>query len=330
MPGIWNTKNSYLKAGDDDPMKLVDCPATPAVHIFLWLKLTQHYEIPFYRDHMSSPLVKSQNVEALLSFKAAIIEDPHNILSSWNTSKSFCMWPGIICSMDDTCISIISLNLSGLNLLGTISPEIGMLERLRVLSLSSNRLSGPIPSSLSLLCNLEFLDLSNNNLSGKIPEFFATFPNLHSVNFSKNDFFGEIPSEGHFGYLNCSSFFGNPHLYSAVLGNCNGGKKAKGNKGCMRWQESLAIFGFGGTLAFTPGGIAFKIIWKPTFIFHFKSSHQDRKEAQNIDVGADMEAQDSSIETSTVDDNETPEQPPQAIHVEGIDIATRFGLGIGF
>ncbi|KAG6714471.1 hypothetical protein I3842_05G204400 [Carya illinoinensis] len=66
-------------------------------------------------------------------------------------------------------IELIALNLSSNNLIGLITPKIGLLRNLQSLDLSRNQLYGEIPMSISNLSFLNQLDLSANNLSGKIP-----------------------------------------------------------------------------------------------------------------------------------------------------------------
>ena len=135
--------------------------------IFSTIKQLHFLPFLFLFIHHSPPIVRSQIEKTLLSFKAVINDDLPNVLVSWNITTNYCAWSSIIC-IDDTCTSVIFLNLSGRSLYRTISSEIGMLERLWVLSIPSNRLFAPIPQSLSLLSNLKFLDFSNNNLGGKI------------------------------------------------------------------------------------------------------------------------------------------------------------------
>ncbi|TVU30788.1 hypothetical protein EJB05_22429, partial [Eragrostis curvula] len=139
------------------------------------------------------------DIRALLSFKSLIREDPLNALSSWNnlsssTSNGTCRWTGVICGSRSSTGRVISLQLRGLGLVGTISPHLGNLTRLRVLDLSDNKLEGEIPPSLGDCLALHNLNLSVNFLSGTIPSSMGQLSKLDVLNIRKNNISGLIPS----------------------------------------------------------------------------------------------------------------------------------------
>lgn len=106
-------------------------------------------------------------------------------------------------------IHLESLDLSDNSLSGSLPPEIGNMQRLKLLNLARNELSGDIPSDLSKLTELEFLDLSNNQFSGKIPDMPQ--PGLKAFNVSNNDLSGTVPKS--LEIFPASSFYpGNPLL----------------------------------------------------------------------------------------------------------------------
>ncbi|GMH06485.1 hypothetical protein Nepgr_008325 [Nepenthes gracilis] len=132
---------------------------------------------------------------ALLSVKSAITDDPGSSLSSWNVSTSHCNWYGVTCdpTTNATTHRVISLDISGLNLSGTLSPDIGQLKRLINLSVASNELSGPVPPSLSLLSNLYYLNLSNNIFNDFFPTQLSALKNLQVLDLYNNNMTGELP-----------------------------------------------------------------------------------------------------------------------------------------
>ena len=97
---------------------------------------------------------------------------------------------------------IISLDLSGNKLSGTIPVEIGSLIGLFSLNLSRNLLTGPIPNSLGNVLTLESLDLSNNQLNGTIPTQLTALTSLTFLNLSNNQLSGLIPTGTFYFYQN--------------------------------------------------------------------------------------------------------------------------------
>ncbi|XP_047945497.1 probable LRR receptor-like serine/threonine-protein kinase At3g47570 [Salvia hispanica] len=131
---------------------------------------------------------------ALLSLKQHIISDPSHILATnWTNSSSVCSWIGVSCSSRHHRVS--TLNLSYMNLSGTIPPQLGHLSFLVSLDLTNNNFSGSIPKSLSNLTNLRFLYLNSNSLSGEIPKEFGKHRNLQRLWIAYNHLSGVMPSE---------------------------------------------------------------------------------------------------------------------------------------
>ncbi|KAJ4831870.1 hypothetical protein Tsubulata_041876 [Turnera subulata] len=163
---------------------------------------------------LASPL--SDEVKALMAIKASF-SNVINILVDWDDvhNQDFCSWRGVFCG--NVSLSVVSLNLSNLNLGGEISPSIGDLRNLQSvdfqgnkltgqipdeigncaslyhLDLSDNLLFGDIPFSISKLKQLEFLNLKNNQLTGPIPSTLTQIPNLKTLDLARNQLIGEIP-----------------------------------------------------------------------------------------------------------------------------------------
>ncbi|KAH7656692.1 Non-specific serine/threonine protein kinase protein [Dioscorea alata] len=137
-------------------------------------------------------------------------------LPDWNQNQvSPCTWNNVIC--DGSKVVQVTLPSMGFN--GTLSPRIGELTYLTVLSLPGNRitgeippqfgnlssltslfldnnlLTGGIPSSLGKLTKLQTLILSENNLSGTIPVSLSNLENLNDIRLAYNDLEGQIPNK---------------------------------------------------------------------------------------------------------------------------------------
>jgi hypothetical protein len=186
---------------------------------------------------------ESMEKQALLRFKASIHGDPHQVLSSWSsTPASFpCngSWAGISCSSSNGDLTdhnsrsggggggrrrgvVISVDLRGSNLTGTISAHIFNLTFLRRLDLSGNFLSGEIPSEVGNLPWLEELDLARNLLSGRIPRNLGRIgSSLLELSVAENRLEGEIPEE----LANLTQL---RRLYAGVKSDLSAGRDSRG------------------------------------------------------------------------------------------------------
>ncbi|XP_052301001.1 MDIS1-interacting receptor like kinase 2-like isoform X3 [Citrus sinensis] len=132
--------------------------------------------------------------DALLALKAHITHDPTNFLAkNWNTSTPVCNWTGVACDVHSHRVTI--LNISSLNLTGTIPSQLGNLSSLQSLNLSCNRLSGSIPSAIFTIYTMKYVSFRENQVSGQIPaNICSNLPFLDYLSLAKNMFHGGIPS----------------------------------------------------------------------------------------------------------------------------------------
>ncbi|KAK7332364.1 hypothetical protein VNO80_29115 [Phaseolus coccineus] len=133
-------------------------------------------------------------------------------------------WKGVTCEGS----AVVSIELSGLGLDGTLGYLLSNLMSLRKLDLSDNKihdtipyqlppnltslnlarnnLSGNLPYSFSAMVSLNYLNLSNNALSMTVGDVFASLSDLGILDLSFNNFSGDLPPS--FGALtNLSSLF---------------------------------------------------------------------------------------------------------------------------
>ncbi|KAE8725252.1 Serine-threonine protein kinase [Hibiscus syriacus] len=130
---------------------------------------------------------------ALLSLKSHITHDPHNLLATnWSTSTSVCNWIGVTCGSRHHRVT--ALDLSSMDLTGTIPSQLGNLSFLASLSIRHNSFHGSLPIELTNLHRLKYLNFGNNSFSGVIPSWFGNFAQLQSLFLYWNNFTGVIPS----------------------------------------------------------------------------------------------------------------------------------------
>jgi hypothetical protein len=118
---------------------------------------------------------------ALLAIKANLV-DPEGHLNDWiptsNSTHPYCSWTGITCTSSTSLINnsssvIISLNLSSMNLTGSLSSDLAQLKNLVNISVDSNNFTGDLPAEIVSLPFLQFLNISNNNFSNYFPSNFS-------------------------------------------------------------------------------------------------------------------------------------------------------------
>ncbi|XP_048445527.1 probable LRR receptor-like serine/threonine-protein kinase At1g63430 isoform X1 [Pyrus x bretschneideri] len=143
----------------------------------------------------------SHEVWALTTFKEAIYEDPHLVLSNWNALDADpCAWSGITCSVARD--HVIKINISSSSIRGFLVPDLGQLSLLQELTLHGNRLLGIIPKELGLLKYLTVLDLGANELTGPIPPELGNLTSVVKINLQSNGLSGRLPPElGNLGHL---------------------------------------------------------------------------------------------------------------------------------
>ncbi|XWS30689.1 hypothetical protein CRYUN_Cryun23aG0008400 [Craigia yunnanensis] len=129
----------------------------------------------------------------LLEFKHNIL-DPHSVLhSNWSTNTSVCYWIGVSCDARHGRVAV--LDLSHMDLHGTVAPHLRNLSFLVSLKLSDNNFHGYLPEELAKLHRLELIDMSGNAFSGEIPSWFGNLTTLKALYLGGNNFQGEIPVE---------------------------------------------------------------------------------------------------------------------------------------
>ncbi|KAL3619768.1 hypothetical protein CASFOL_034680 [Castilleja foliolosa] len=150
-----------------------------------------------YKPFVATSLDLTTDQNALLVFKNTITWNAM-LAKNWSSNTSVCNWIGVSCGIKHQ--RVISLNISGFALSGTLPSHLGNLTFLRYLNISSNDFTGPIPYELSRLYRLKKIDMGVNSFTGKIPSWFGALPQLENLSLHNNTFSGTIPEE----IANCS------------------------------------------------------------------------------------------------------------------------------
>ncbi|KAK4749997.1 hypothetical protein SAY87_027446 [Trapa incisa] len=147
---------------------------------------------------LSPPSLSSalDDFDALVALKQGF-QFPDPALASWNTSSpsSVCLWRGVRCSNG----RVVSLDLTDLNLYGSVSPLVTRLDCLHELSLAGNNFTNTI--RIENLSTLQFLNISNNQLSGDLDWNYLSIQNLEVLDAYNNNFTASLPT----GILSLSS-----------------------------------------------------------------------------------------------------------------------------
>ncbi|MEQ1635281.1 MAG: leucine-rich repeat domain-containing protein [Methylococcales bacterium] len=102
-----------------------------------------------------------------------------------------CSWYGIFCGGAGN--NVLSLNLGGNQLSGSIPAALGNLAQLQTLRLNNNQLNGTIPVTLGNLTQLLQFSLFDNQVTGTIPAELANLMQLQRLDLGFNQLSGSIP-----------------------------------------------------------------------------------------------------------------------------------------
>ncbi|CAI9095048.1 OLC1v1030905C1 [Oldenlandia corymbosa var. corymbosa] len=130
---------------------------------------------------------------ALLALKSQITESSSTqiLAKNWTMDSPVCSWIGVSCGSQNRRVT--ALDLSNMNLTGTLLPHLGNLTFLVSLNLSANNFNGELPDEFSRFRRLKALNLSLNHLNGQFPQWIGSLEELEYFSVFNNSFTGEIP-----------------------------------------------------------------------------------------------------------------------------------------
>ncbi|XP_059281062.1 probable LRR receptor-like serine/threonine-protein kinase At3g47570 [Lycium ferocissimum] len=118
----------------------------------------------------------STDEAALLVLKSHISSDPNNILARNWSSSAQCSWIGITCNSRRNRVT--ALDISSMQLHGTIPPHLGNLSFLVSLNINNNTFRGDLLEELAHLQRLKSIDVTGNNFTGAILLSLSLLPNF--------------------------------------------------------------------------------------------------------------------------------------------------------
>ncbi|GKB09298.1 leucine-rich repeat-containing protein, partial [Tanacetum coccineum] len=138
-------------------------------------------------ENSSSILCIKSERDALLQFKADLIDGANRLFSWSGYNKDCCKWAGVVCN--NITGHVQELHLGGPND-GPYDTDAESEEA------SKQMLGGDLNPSLMSLKQLSYLDLSFNDFGGiPIPSFLASIQSLRYLNLSTSQFDGQIPHQ---------------------------------------------------------------------------------------------------------------------------------------
>ncbi|PTQ26541.1 hypothetical protein MARPO_1037s0001 [Marchantia polymorpha] len=147
-------------------------------------------------SHASFLELSLGEADALLAFKDGIGNYLEGALDDWTPGKrsEYCSWTGVTCNRQ---LHVTALNLSSLDLTGSLGPSLGNLSHLEELHLDQNFLHSKIPPELGRLSRLRILNLEENWLYGSIPKELGNLTSLQVLNLGSQGSWlnGTIPEE---------------------------------------------------------------------------------------------------------------------------------------
>ncbi|RZC62920.1 hypothetical protein C5167_024726 [Papaver somniferum] len=146
----------------------------------------------------AQPITAPIEVKALLLVKQNL-KGPRNFLKQWNKQTDPCTsnWTGVSCfnspSPVDGYLHGQELQLMRMNLIGTLSPELGRFSYLEIMDFMWNNITGSIPKEIGNVKSLKLILLNGNKLTGSLPEELGDLSNLDRIQIDENFILGPLP-----------------------------------------------------------------------------------------------------------------------------------------
>jgi len=177
---------------------------TSFLAVLVWIVIYNYCPLLFAAAESTDPA----EVVALKKIKASL-GDPYGNLKNWGKGDPCNVpWNGVLCdngTAPDGYFHVEQLELLTMNLTGNLAPEIGNLQKLKILDFMWNNISGSIPKEIGNITTLQLLLLNGNHLSGPLPDELGNLSNLDRIQIDQNKIDGPVPKS--FANLNKTKHF---------------------------------------------------------------------------------------------------------------------------
>eukprot|EP01025_Chloroclados_australasicus_P032365 TRINITY_DN32819_c0_g1_i1.p1 TRINITY_DN32819_c0_g1~~TRINITY_DN32819_c0_g1_i1.p1 ORF type:complete len:349 (-),score=25.99 TRINITY_DN32819_c0_g1_i1:457-1503(-) len=142
-------------------------------------------------DSNTSKVPVPTEAEALLKFKSQLSGDWITELQTWTEETDVCGWEYIQCQNGQ----VKRVDISGINLQGSLVPELSVLTDLTEFWATFNQLQGSLPPEFSAWSNMYWIDLGINQITGKLPVEYSNWRLLEYIGVHNNLLTGQLPEQ---------------------------------------------------------------------------------------------------------------------------------------
>ena len=173
-------KNLLMTSSNDKGMALMDIDS-PQFHSYGWMVQDS--------PHMNYSIDRMLQRYALGVLYFATNGVNWSMSDGWVTTEDECTWYGISGCKDAATESIVSIELKGNELVGTIPSELfEFIPGIKVLNLATNVLKGSIPTEIGMLSDINIIELAENELTGDIPGEIGNLNTIDHLFLQSNNF----------------------------------------------------------------------------------------------------------------------------------------------
>ncbi|XP_030474422.2 receptor like protein 22-like [Syzygium oleosum] len=186
LNGLRMIRLSYNKIGGSIPMWMRNGSKDTSEQV----ELSHNFLTGFGNNRINLPLPKLTYLDNSSNRLKTELPSPTPSAVYYNISNNF-----LFGEIQSICSgrSLVTLDLSGNSLNGTIPSCVGNIDSLSILNLEKNKLESMIPHAYPKGCALKIMDLTENQLQGPVPRSLANCKKLEYLNLGYNKILDGFP-----------------------------------------------------------------------------------------------------------------------------------------